>query len=39
MTKPSAPIPEAASTPEPSGFRVIAYATAAIVPSMIPMTI
>jgi chitinase len=36
MTKPSAPLPEASSTPKPSGFRVVAYATAAIVPSMIP---
>jgi chitinase len=35
MTKPNAPVPEESSTAKPPGFRVVAYATAAIVPSVI----
>jgi len=36
MTKPNAPVPEKSLTPRPPGFRVVAYATAAIVPGVIP---
>ena len=35
MTKPNAPVPEESSTAKPRGFRVVAYATAAIVPGVI----